>query len=144
MISKRVATEADKEFIYSTKKEALFEYVNQIWGWDEEFQKKRFGEKLQIENIQIISSNGFNAGIFEVIKEDNYIELVNIELLPEYRNMGIGSKLIKELIQEAEQENRNIKLRVFKLNKKAIQLYERICFKMTGSTEFHYLFEYKA
>ena len=54
MISKRVATEVDINFIYSTKKGALYEYVSQIWGWDEIFQKKRFKETLQIENIQII------------------------------------------------------------------------------------------
>ena len=54
MISKRVATESDIAFIYTTKKEALFEYVKQIWGWDEFYQKKRFEETLQIENIQII------------------------------------------------------------------------------------------
>ena len=143
MISKRMATEADKEFIYSTKKDALYEYVNQIWGWDEIYQRKRFEETLQIENIQIISSKGLDSGILEVIFDDHFIEIVNIELLPEYRNIGIGTKMIEELIQIAQQENRPIKLRVFKLNKKATRLYEKIGFKITGTTEFHYSLEYK-
>ncbi len=31
-----------KEMVYAIKKVSVFPYVNNIWGWDEEYQRKDF------------------------------------------------------------------------------------------------------
>jgi len=36
----RKATTHDSEFAYQTKKTAFREYVEKVWGWDEEEQRK--------------------------------------------------------------------------------------------------------
>ena len=39
MIQSRPATHKDSEFLYNLKKITLKEYIEQVWGWDEKFQR---------------------------------------------------------------------------------------------------------
>jgi ribosomal protein S18 acetylase RimI-like enzyme len=59
------------------------------------------------------------------------IQLMDIALFPEYRNTGIGTALIKDLITEATEQNRPITLHVEIFNR-AMQLYNRLGFVKIG------------
>lgn len=62
---------------------------------------------------------------------------VDLALLPEHRNQGIGTLLFRDLIDEAAQTNRRISLHVVQ-NNRAIRLYRRLGFSVTGETGFHF------
>lgn len=85
---------SDKPFIYQLKKEALYIYVDTIWGWDEVSQKKRFEGTLQLGHIDIIVNDYKRIGIVEIAETEDRMELVNLEIVEEMRNQGIGTKLI--------------------------------------------------
>lgn len=136
-IKSRKANLKDKSFIYNTKKEALFSYVDAIWGWDEVYQKSLFNKNLNIQNIQILTNNTTPIGIIELEENEEVIDLVNIELIPEFRNKGIGSSEINKLISHASNSNKLLQLRVFKKNNKAIKLYKKIGFSEYGLSEYH-------
>jgi ribosomal protein S18 acetylase RimI-like enzyme len=53
--------------------------------------------------------------------------LVDISILPEFRNRGIGTKLIKDLFREATDSAKSIRLHVLASNA-ARRLYERLGF----------------
>ena len=38
----RIATPNDHDLIYTLKAESVRPYVEKIWGWDEDYQKKDF------------------------------------------------------------------------------------------------------
>lgn len=69
-------------------------------------------------------------------KDDNTFEIGNICIKPEYQNKGIGTAILKEILFEHKKQN--IKLQVFKINEKAIKLFEKIEFRKIGETEYHY------
>ena len=69
--------------------------------------------------------------------ENNTFEIGNICIKPEHQNKGIGTAILKEII--FENKGKNIKLQVFKINKRAIKLYEKIGFERTNENKTHYI-----
>ena len=69
--------------------------------------------------------------------ENNTLEIGNICVKPEHQNKGIGTAILKEII--FENKGKNIKLQVFKINEKAIKLYERMDFEKVEETKTHYI-----
>ena len=69
--------------------------------------------------------------------EDNIFEIGNICVKPKYQNKGIGTAVLKEIL--FENKGKNIKLQVFKINEKAIKLYERMGFEKVEETKTHYI-----
>ena len=65
------------------------------------------------------------------------MEIENICIKPEYQNKGIGTAILKEII--FENKGKNIKLQAFKINERAIKLYERIGFKKIYESKTHYI-----
>ena len=65
------------------------------------------------------------------------IEIANFNVLEKYQNKGIGTKLIKYLIDNYSNVD-NITLEVKSDNNKAIHLYEKMGFKRTAIREKYY------
>lgn len=70
-------------------------------------------------------------GRFIVDRGEREITLVDITLLPEKRNAGIGSNLVKKLIAEAAADAKPVRLHVLNDNP-ARRLYERLGFSAIG------------
>lgn len=137
-ISKRQAKSEDFDFIYSTKKEALYDYVNEIWGWNENYQIETFTKNFNPVNIQVIENRGKSIGVIEIEETTAVIDLINIELIPQYRNKGIGTTIINELLTISNGKNKSVKLRVFKNNSLAYKLYQALGFYRYDESEYHY------
>jgi ribosomal protein S18 acetylase RimI-like enzyme len=68
--------------------------------------------------------------------------LVDIALLAEYRNLGIGTALIQKLSSEAAAAGRPLGLSVIKGNR-AFRFYQRLGFVKTGESGMHDLMEWR-
>ena len=62
---------------------------------------------------------------------------MDISLLPEYRNRGLGAALIHDLMAECAASREPLRLQVAKGNR-AARLYERLGFLKTGEDEIYY------
>lgn len=129
------------KFIYDLKKEVYMKYVDRLYGeWNEENQKKLFERfmKENSKNIELIYIKDELVGFYNGKDKDNNIfEIGNICVKPEYQNKGIGTAVLKEIL--FEHKGQNIRLQVFKINEKAIKLYEKMGFEKTDETETHYI-----
>src|SRR5690242_1979696 len=132
-ISLREATPADEAFLLelyaSTRNDELA-----ALGWDDN-QKQAF-IKMQFvvrerthrrADDRIIVLHERPIGRLMVDRNDATILLRDIALLPEYRNAGIGSSLIRDLMREASAVSKPIELHVVALSP-AVRLYERLGF----------------
>ncbi len=70
-------------------------------------------------------------------KDNNTFEIGNICIKPEYKNKGIELAVLKEILFEHKEQN--IRLKVFKINEKQVELYEKIGFENVDETETHYI-----
>lgn len=135
----RNITPEDYEYIYELKKNAYKEYVIMNWGaWDEEAQKEYFKNFINAykDTTYIIQTEGKDIGFYNdaMLDNGNY-EIGNICIIPEYQGKGIGTKILKDVIEEHKEFN--IEIQYFKQNPVG-KLYERLGFIPNGETKFHY------
>ena len=76
---------------------------------------------------------GFYNG--EILENGNY-EIGNICIIPEYQGKGIGTKILKDKLEEYK--DYNIEIQYFKQNPVG-NLYKRLGFVQNGEKEFHYV-----
>ena len=136
-IGYRPAAESDIDFLYSLHVAAMKEYVDQIWGWNENDQESIFRRNYVPATIQIILCNGRDIGMLSVEEREKDVFLRTIEIHPEYQGKGIGTAIIKKIIADGAQKMKPIFLQVLKVNP-AKGLYERLGFVIVEETETHY------
>lgn len=129
----------DYEFVYEVKKNAYKKYVEQCWGkWDGTDQRDRFKEfiKKNSDRIYIIMIDNKRIGFYQgQIVNDKTYYIENICIIPEYQGKGIGTDLIKTILEK--HSDKNIEIQYFKQNPVG-NLYKRLGFVNNGETEFHY------
>jgi ribosomal protein S18 acetylase RimI-like enzyme len=91
-------------------------------------------------NHQLIVVDEQPAGRILTWRECDGIRLVDIALLSEYRNRGIGAQLLRDLISKSENERLPMRLQVLKSNP-ACRLYQRLGFVKTGDDGMYYQME---
>lgn len=138
-IALRKCTNNDYRFVYEVKKNAYKKYVEECWdAWVEEQQKKYFDNFInQVkENLYIIQYDNKNIGFYngEILENGNY-EVENICIIPEYQGKGIGTKILKDILEKYA--DTDIEIQYFKQNPVGV-LYERLGFEKSGETNFHY------
>jgi ribosomal protein S18 acetylase RimI-like enzyme len=81
--------------------------------------------------FQVILADGQPAGRLYVARWPVEIRIVDIALLPDYRNAGIGTRLLTELMAEARQTHKLLSIHVERFNP-ALRLYTRLGFTKSG------------
>ncbi|HSR32727.1 MAG TPA: GNAT family N-acetyltransferase [Anaerolineae bacterium] len=135
-ISLRQATSVDGDFLYQLIKTTMREYVEPIWGWDEDWQSNYFRERFDPDEVQIVVLDGQDIGAVSVEIRATELFLSRIYLLPAYQGRGIGTCLIQSILDEAFAQGLPVTLQVLKGNP-ARGLYERLGFTHTEETETH-------
>ena len=85
-----------------------------------------------------IQYEGREVGLLTIKQEETEINIVTLQLLPEYQGRGIGSAVIKHILSEANSHRCSVGIEVLKISP-ARKLYERLGFKITSETEASYL-----
>ena len=81
---------------------------------------------------------GFYQG--QAVNEEIYY-IENICIIPEYQGKGIGTEILKSILEKYS--DKNIEIQYFKQNPVG-NLYEKLGFVQNGETEFHYqMIKYK-
>ena len=133
----------DFDFLFNLKKQNFKWYVDKIWGWRDDDQKKRLENDLNehLSHKKIILIDGSPAGVYAShITENGDFFINEISLLKEYQGKGIGRNILEKQLEENRKNNIRTILQVFKDNP-AKRLYERLGFKIYGETETHYQME---
>ena len=92
--------------------------------------------------FQIIERNGVPAGRLLVSRSEEDILVIDIALLPEHRGAGIGTKLLRELQDEAKAAGKALTIHVERFNP-ALRLYERLGFKQVEEKGVYLLMEWR-
>ena len=84
----------------------------------------------------IINNKIIGSVLITDLKEGKLLDEIYLE--KEFRNTGIGTDIIREMLEK----NRNIYLWVYKENEKAISLYKRLGFIIVDETDSRYYLFY--
>ena len=147
----RNADPEDEGFLFELYSSTRTEELN-AWGWDkrqqEAFLKMQFHaqqssyqQQFPDCNYQIVMIEKHAVGAMLVIRNAAEIRLADIAFLPEYRDRGIGSFLIQNLLTEATQAGKPVRLQVIQFNR-AFRLYQRLGFSKVSDNGIHFLMEW--
>jgi ribosomal protein S18 acetylase RimI-like enzyme len=135
--SLRAARPEDYDFLFALHKATMREYVERVWGWDDEEQARILRTRLQPDGWHVIQSQNQDIGLLVVDEEDGSIRLAEIELMPAWQGRGIGSSIVRWLMKEAAAAGKPLTLRVLHVNERARDLYERLGFRPFKEIETH-------
>jgi len=138
----RDVKEGDFDWLYDLRFQTMSKYV-----LDSGDQFTRESQAVRImkdfESIKIVRSENQDIGMFKVNRDIQNWEIIQIQILPPYQSMGIGSKLIQNLQAEASNQGIPIFLSVLKVNP-ARRLYEKLGFEIIEEKEKSYTMRYSA
>jgi ribosomal protein S18 acetylase RimI-like enzyme len=101
-------------------------------------QQDHYGKKYPTASHDIIMSDDRPVGRLYVARLDQEIRIVDITLLPADRNAGIGSYLIKQLLDEANRCGKSTTIYVEEFNP-SLRLFERLGFSPGEQQGIHLL-----
>jgi GNAT superfamily N-acetyltransferase len=130
------------EVYASTRQEEM-----QLAGWDSATQtlfikmqfnamRRGYASMFSDAEFSIILSEGKPIGRILVHRAHREIRLVDLALMPDWRDRGIGTGLLQSLQTEARQNGWPVRLQVLKMNR-AARLYERLAFVRTGGDQMY-------
>jgi ribosomal protein S18 acetylase RimI-like enzyme len=128
-IALRPATPADAEFCYQLHEAAMGDYITAIWGWDEQVQRAFHERGFNPRRWRIITAGQADVGMLDVDYRPGEIYLARIEIYPGHQGLGIGTRIISALLDEAERKGQDLVLDVLTVNRRAQALYQRLGMK---------------
>jgi GNAT superfamily N-acetyltransferase len=91
----------------------------------------------------IILLDNHPVGRLYVARREDEVRILDITVLPEYRNRGIGTPLIEELMREAAQASKPLNIYIESFNR-SLRLFERLGFVKTEEDGVNLLMEWHA
>lgn len=136
-ITYRPIEESDSSFLFDVYASAQQEELA-LSGWPKRLQegflrqqfeaeKMFFTEQFSQADLRIVLFEGEPIGRLYLDKKVSEIEVLDIALLPEYRNRGIGTELIRDILEEAQECNKAVHIHVRRRNP-SVRLYYRLGF----------------
>ena len=104
-------------------------------------QQDHYAKKYPAASHDIILSNDRQVGRLYVARLDQEIRIVDITVIPAERNVGIGSYLIKQLLDEANRTGKVTRIYVEEFNP-SLRLFERLGFSISEQHGIHLLMEW--
>ena len=133
--SLRPATPDDRDFLFELNRLSMGSYIDATWGWDEAEQVEYFNAHFDASTRSIIVIEGQAAGELAVDERPNEIYVARIALLPEFQGKGIGTSVVRSILDGAAATERCVTLDVLQANPRAVALYEPLGFARTGEDE---------
>jgi ribosomal protein S18 acetylase RimI-like enzyme len=146
----RPATTSDRDFllrVYASTREEELRLVD--WSDDQkaafvqqqfEAQDTYYREHYHPATFDVIEVNGAPVGRLYVARWEDEIRIIDIAVLPEHRGVGIGTRLLEELLAEGAECGKRVSVHV-ELNNPARRLYEWLGFVPVAEHGLYVLME---
>ncbi|MFD2942285.1 GNAT family N-acetyltransferase [Flavobacterium notoginsengisoli] len=121
--------ELDKGTNWNDEQKRLF-IEHQFSAQHEYYQKNYLGAKFYIIEKENITIGRLYIDFFF---EQKGIRIIDITILPQWRNKSIGSSVLNEILNKAANNNLNVTIHVESFNP-AMELYKRLGFKKISET----------
>ncbi|MFN2578253.1 MAG: GNAT family N-acetyltransferase [Pyrinomonadaceae bacterium] len=142
--------ETDRDFLLQLYKSSRGDDLRAL-GWSEDrisdFLEMQHEAQRNLENEgehtsdQLVLMNRKPIGRLSIEARTDEIRCIDLALLPEYRNQGVGTLLINQLQAQAASAKCPLHLQVIRFNR-AVNLFERLGFRRTSETGTHFQMEW--
>lgn len=133
-IALRAASDDDVAFARNLYFETMREIVEYLFGWDRSREEKNFARFFKVDEVRIITADGQDVGWIQEQISERSINLGSFYVMPAVQGRGIGTEVLRMLLERAARESKAMTLAVVKINP-ARQFYEKRGFRATHEDE---------
>lgn len=108
-----------------------------------EAQKAHYEAEHPSAAHMLICLNGAAAGRLYLDRNGAAFHILDLTLLPEYRNSGAGTFLLGQIMAEARAAGKPVSIYVETFNR-SLSLFQRLCFTPVRQEGFHLLMQWSA
>jgi ribosomal protein S18 acetylase RimI-like enzyme len=138
----RPSTVEDAPLFYRLIDRTMRGFIVETWGgWDDARIRQESIVDSASPNAQVVQIGTMAAGVWVVARSPSHIQLEQIYLFPEYQRLGIGTALLKRLMEESDRTDVPVRLRVIAVNP-AKRFYEGLGFVVTETKPEFFWMEY--
>ena len=130
-LSLRPARHEDYDFAARLYLDSTRPLLTALGMWDEGRVVKRFRQAFKIDQVQVIRLDDADIGWMQVSESAERLHLHQLHILPQFHNRGIGTSLIRTILDRARRQGRPALLNVIRGNR-AVSLYRRLGFRVVG------------
>lgn len=94
-------------------------------------------------SFMIIELNGAAIGRLTADRQDDCLRVIDLIIAPQWQGQGIGTDILRSLLNEAHGGKVPVRLFAEKANQRALELYRRHDFVVTGELPGHYALEWR-
>ncbi len=124
--------------VFDMTKTGLFPFVDDVFGWEDEFQKQRMRKDYKATWFKWVYDKGRKIGYVCFKPYDQSLHLHLIIVSEPYQGKGYGKQIMKAIHELARAEKRDITLSSFKHNLRAVHLYKSLNYEISEEEE-HFL-----
>lgn len=104
-------------------------------------QQQHYQSNFPSASHHVIEHAGRPVGRLYVLRTGEFIRILDITILPEFRNIGLGTPLIEDLMKEAGATRRPLRIYVESFNP-SLRLFARLGFRQVEEQGIHLLMEW--
>lgn len=151
-VSLRPAAAGDSEFLYrlyaSTREDVAAvpwpaaereRFLRSQWTAQQADYETRFPDSVH----SVVVLGGIDVGRIWIDRRPDEIRMLDVAILPEHRNSGVGAQLVGRLIAESQLADLPLRHSVYKANLDALRFYERMGFATVEDFELYVLMEWQ-
>jgi len=152
-VSLRTITPGDDAFVrevYASTRDAELALVDWSDSRKQEFldfqyraQSAHYADNHEGADLDLILVDGEPVGRLYVHRSDEEIHLLDVAVLAEHRNRGVGTLLVRRLMDEAAAAGLPLRLHVEMFNSGARRLYDRLGFRPVEERGLYILMEWR-
>jgi GNAT superfamily N-acetyltransferase len=131
------ATTSDYEFARETYYVTMRWIIERLFGWNQAEQDASFASQFKVDEARLIMMDDQRVGWIQTQQDVNAVILHQFYVLPALQRRGIGTQVLRMVIQEARDQREPLNVAVVKINP-AKSLYDRHGFRITHEDEYKY------
>lgn len=142
----------DDAFLFRVYAGARAEELAPI-GWDQttteaflrgqfELQDRAYRQTNPLASFALVLIDGAPIGRLYVDRSGTSIHVIDISLLPEHRGRGIGTALLRDLLEEGRRSGRSVTIDALQTGR-ALSLYQRLGFAVTREDDVYATLEWR-
>lgn len=133
-IALRAACDDDVAFARNLYFETMRGIIERLFGWDQNREEMNFARFFKLHEVRIITADGQDVGWIQEQISTESTNLGSFYVAPTMQGRGIGTRVLRMLLEEAAKESKVMTLAVVKINA-ARQFYEKRGFRTTHEDE---------
>ncbi|MFA0283520.1 GNAT family N-acetyltransferase [Vibrio sp. 10N.222.55.F12] len=132
----QLVSNSEFEELFTCVKQGLFIHVDNVFGWDDDFQRQRLLNDYHPSWFRWVYRENKRVGLACFKPYDNAYHIHLLIIFPQYQGRSLGKKVMTLIHKRAMQEQRNqVTLSSFKSNTHAISFYQSLGYQVVDEED---------